>query len=132
MKKIQRSIRLNEKARKVLKRKIARLTLNPALFAISLDYVDWTGREKKSAKLRPSDLALVARERFPELPLSWAIEGYIALLTKGDRESLKPISVDPYKEVPETIQRFRSLSPLEKIRVGERWKRELEALRGSQ
>lgn len=131
MKKLQKSIRLSEKAQMVLKRKIARVTLNPALYAISLDYVDWGGRKKKSAKLPPSELALLARKRFPDLPLSWAIEGYIALLTSESKESLAPISVDPYDEIPESVCRFRSLSPLEKIQVGERWKRELETLRNS-
>jgi hypothetical protein len=41
----------------------------------------------------------------------------------------EPVLGNP-RELPEEVRRFLELSPAEKIRVGERWKRELLALRG--
>jgi len=129
MRKPHRSIRLSGEARSILKREVVRLTINPVLLALSRDLVDWSGREASGEKIRPSELVLRARERFPALALSWAVEGYIALLIGDVRTGLKPFSVEPYDALPESMRRFRALSPSEKIRVGERWKLELRLLR---
>lgn len=129
MRKPQLSVRLSGEALRVLKRKVVRLTLNPALLALSGQFVDWSGREGYSGKLRPSELLLKARERFPELPLSWAVEGYIALLARGEAVSLKPLAAEPYPTLPESARRFRALSSSQKICLGERWKQELKLLR---
>ena len=131
MKKAQRSVRLSSEAQRVLNRKVARLTLNPAILALSSSTVDWSGRERESRKLSASDLILRAHKRFPKLPLSWAVEAYIALLASGELFVLEPFSVTPYSTLPTPVRRFSALSPSEKIRLGERWKRELEVLRKS-
>ena len=102
MRKSQRSVRLSKEAQKILGRKVVRLTLNPVLLALSHEHVDWSGRERESGKLRPSDIALKARERFPDLPLSWAVEGCLALLIAGDKGLLKPLTVVPYSMLPES------------------------------
>lgn len=129
MKKPQVSARLSGEALRVLKRRVVRLTLNPALLALSNQCVDWSGREGYSGKLRPSELLLKAHARFPDLPLSWAVEGYIALLARGEPVSLEPLVAEPYPTLPESARRFRALSPSQKIRLGERWKREMQLLR---
>jgi hypothetical protein len=131
MKKRQQSVRLSKEAQAALHRTIVRLTINPALFALSRDYVDWGGRGKTFGKRSASQLVLEASRRFPKLPLSWAVEGYIALLAAGKISSLTPFAVAPYAALPKEVQRFQRLSPAEKIRLGERWKQELEALRGA-
>lgn len=132
MSKPQRSIRLSGEARQVVGREMVRVTLNPVLLALSERYVSWRGGPAAGERLTPSDLVLRARRRFPRLPLSWAVEGYIALLVSGMEECLAPFPVAPYDEVPESVRRFRTLTPAEKIRVGERWRRELHALREAQ
>jgi hypothetical protein len=48
-----------------------------------------------------------------------------ALKQKTD---LKIFSVKPYPVLPTHVKRFMALSPSEKIRLGERWKRELKVL----
>jgi hypothetical protein len=129
MSKPQRSIRLTGEARRILGREVVRVTVNPVLLSLSEPYVAWSGGPPAGGRLTPSDLVLRARHRFPRLPLSWAVEGYIALLISGAEEAFAPLSVAPYDEVPESVQRFRTLTPAEKIRIGERWRRELRAVR---
>jgi hypothetical protein len=129
MSKPQRSIRLSGEARRIVGREIVRVTLNPVLLSLSEPYVGWSGGASAGERLTPSDLVLRARLRFPRLPLSWAVEGYIALLVSGAVEALAPFAVAPYDAVPESVRRFRALTPAEKIRLGERWRRELRAVR---
>ena len=129
MKKRQQSVRLSKEAQAALRRTIVRLTINPALFALSRDYIDWAGWGKPSGKRSASQLILEACRRFPRLPLSWAVEGYIALLAADKAAALAPFAVAPDATLPKEIRRFQRLSPAEKIRLGERWKRELETLR---
>ncbi|MEW6325797.1 MAG: hypothetical protein AB1515_10480 [Nitrospirota bacterium] len=129
MKKHQHSVRLSADARTALGRTIVRLTLNPAIFALSHRYVDWTARARRPGTRSASELILEASRRFPALPLSWAVEGYIALLSGGDTAALAPFAVQPDKRLSKELRRFARLSPAEKIRLGERWKRELERLR---
>jgi hypothetical protein len=131
MGKPQRSIRLSGGARRVLGREVVRVTLNPVLLSLSEPYVSWSGGPSSGKRLTPGDLVVRARSRFPRLPLSWAVEGYIALLVSGADEALVPLAVAPYDEVPENVRRFRALTPAEKIRVGERWRRELRAVQGA-
>lgn len=131
VKKRQQSVRLSKEARAALHRTIVRLTLNPALFALSRNHVDWTGRGRRSGKRSASELILEAFRRFPTLPLSWAVEGYIALLAAGKPQAIAPFAVPPDRRLPEQVRRFQRLSPAEKIRLGERWKRELRLLRGA-
>ena len=132
MKKPQLSIRLSGESKRLLGREVVRLTINPVLLSLSMRFVNWSGREATGGKLRAFELVIRAAERFPELPLSWAVEGYIALLIGGNPSRLRPFSVEPYQELEENVRRFRSLSPAEKIRVGQRWKRELELIRGAE
>ena len=129
MSKPQRSIRLSCEARRIFGREVVRVTLNPALLSLSEPYVAWGGGPPTGRRLTPSELLVRARSRFPRLPLSWAVEGYIALLLSGVEESLAPLSVAPYEQVPESVRRFRALTPAEKIRVGERWRHELCTVR---
>lgn len=131
VKKPQLSIRLSGESRHLLGREVVRLTINPVLLSLSIRFVDWSGREAAGGKLRAFELVARAHERFPELPLSWAVEGYIALLIGGNPSRLQPFSVEPYQQLEENVLRFEELSPAEKIRVGQRWKRELEMLRGA-
>jgi hypothetical protein len=131
IKKRQQSVRLSKEAREALGRAIVRLTINPALFALSRRHVDWGGHGRGSGKRSASQLVLEASRRFPTLPLSWAVEGYIALLASGDASALAPFAVPTGHALPKEVRRFQRLSPLEKIRLGERWKRELELLRGA-
>lgn len=131
MKKRQQSVRLSKEARAGLGRAIVRLTLNPALVALSRNHVDWTGRGRRTGKRSASELILEASRRFPALPLSWAVEGYIALLAAGKASAITPFAVQPHGKLPEEVRRFRRLPPAEKIRLGERWKRELRLLRGA-
>src|SRR3972149_2401743 len=98
VRKPQRSIRLSGEAEKILGCKVVRVTLNPILLSLSGDYVDWSGSERGSGKLRASDLVLKARGCFPEFP-----------------------PIKPYRILPKHVRRFSILSPAEKIRVGERW-----------
>ncbi len=130
MKKRQQSVRLSKEAQAALNRTIVRLTINPALFALSRDHVDWAGRGP-SGKRSASQVILEASRRFPNLPLSWAVEGYIALLAAGTVSALAPFAVAPDAALSKEVQRFQRLSPAEKIRLGERWKREIEILRGA-
>ena len=132
MKKPQLSIRLSGESKRLLGREVVRLTINPVLLSLSMRFVNWSGREATGGKLRAFELVIRAAERFPELPLSWAVEGYIALLIGGNPSRLRPFSVEPNQELEENVRRFRSLSPAEKIRVGQRWKRELELIRGAE
>ena len=132
MKKPQLSIRLSGESKRLLGREVVRLTINPVLLSLSMRFVNWSGREATGGKLRAFELVIRAAERFPELPLSWAVEGYIALLIGGNPSRLRPFSVEPYQELVENVRRVRSLSPAEKIRVGQRWKRELELIRGAE
>lgn len=129
MKKPTLSIRLSGESRRLLGREVVRLTVNPVLLSQSARFVDWSGRDAAPGKLRAFELVARAHERFPEMPLSWAVEGYIALLIGGNPSRLQPFSVEPYRQLGENAVRFGDLSPAEKIRVGERWKRELEMLR---
>jgi len=131
MKKRQQSVRLSKEAQTALNRTIVRLTINPALFALSRDHVHWAGRERPSRKSSASQVILEASRRFPNLPLSWAVEGYIALLAAGKVSVLAPFTTSPDTALPKEVQRFQRLSPAEKIRLGERWKREIEILRGA-
>jgi len=131
MKKHQQSVRLSKEARAGLGRTIVRLTLNPTLFALSRNHVDWTGRGRRAGKRSASELILEASRRFPAMPLSWAVEGYIALLAAGKASAITPFTVQSHETLPEEVRRFRRLSPAEKIRLGERWKRELRLLRGA-
>jgi len=130
MKKRQQSVRLSNEAQTALHRTIVRLTINPALFALSRDHVNWAGLET-AEKRSASQLILEASRRFPNLPLSWAVEGYIALLAAGRPSALPPFTVAPDAALPKEVRRFQRLSPAEKIRLGERWKREIEILRGA-
>jgi hypothetical protein len=129
MKKPQLSIRLSGESKRLLGREVVRLTVNPVLLSQSVRFVDWSGREATGGKLRAFELVAKAHERFPELPLSWAVEGYLALLIGGNPSRLQPFSVEPYEKLGENALRFAGLPPAGKIRVGQRWKRELEILR---
>ena len=129
MKKPQLSVRLSGASRKLFGRLILRLTMNPVLLHLSGKFVDWSGREAPGAKLRPSELVARARLRFPGLPLSWAVEGYIALLATRDSACLRGFSAESYSQIDENVLRFRILSPAAKIRVGERWKREMRLIK---
>jgi hypothetical protein len=129
VKKPQISIRLSGESRRLLGREVVRLTINPVLLSLSIRFVDWSGRDAAGGKLRAFELVARAQERFPELPLSWAVEGYIALLIGGNPSRLQPFSVEPYQKLEENVLCFEELSPADKIRVGQRWKRELELLR---
>jgi hypothetical protein len=128
MRKIQKSIRLKPEGRKVLKREVVRLTLNPVVVSLSERVVNWTG-SVSDRRLHPSDLVVRAQERFPELPLSWAVEGYIVLLLLKEPQQLEALSVEPFDELPASVKRFASLSLLEKTEALERWKRTLQNLR---
>ncbi len=131
MKKPQISVRMAGKSKKLLKREIVRLTINPILLFLSNEYVDWSGRERGD-KIRASELVFSAHQRFPRLPLSWAVEGYIALLVAEKPLYLQPsIPAEDEAELDKNVINFKNLSPTEKIRVGERWKEELQALRRS-
>jgi hypothetical protein len=112
MKKPQRSIRVG--------RKVFRLTINPVILSQA---------ESASAPLRLSEIVIKAEERFPDLPLSWAVEGYIHLLLCGVKEKLEPYRTAPLALLPPAYRRFQRLSPSQKIRTGERWKKELRTLR---
>jgi len=120
MKKPQRSIRLG--------RKIFRLTINPViLFHAESALIQ--NRRGASAPFSLPELVKKAGERFPGLPLSWAVEGYLHLLLAGAKDKLKPLHAAPLASLPPTFRRFQRLSPSQKIRTGERWKRELRTLR---
>ena len=110
-------------------REVARLTLNPILLHLSYRMIDWNGGEAE--KQRPAELVAAARARFPDLPLSWAVEGAIALLLVDGLDALDGHAVEAYCEMPEQVRRFRALPPAEKIRVGQRWARSLAALRAA-
>lgn len=128
MRKPQKSIRLTGESRKRLSREIVRLTLNPVLLAFSHRVVSWDGTHHPK-RVKAADLVLRARERFPDLPLSWAVEGYLVLLLIRDTPELSPIQVEPFRDIPESVRRFSRLDPSEKIRIGERWKDELRRIR---
>lgn len=131
MNKPQLSVRLTKEARMVFGREIIRLTINPVLLSLSTRFVDWSGHRPVGKKETPSGFLKKARRRFPRLPLSWAVEGYIALLLSAQPELTNPFSVEPLDELDESIRRFSALSPAAKIRTGLRWKRELVLLRGA-
>ncbi len=128
MRKMQKSIRLRPEDQRILRREVVRLTLNPVIVSLSERVVNWSGRAPDQ-RLHPSDLAVRARERFPKLPLSWAVEGYLALLLLGEEKMLIPLRLEPLDELPLTVKRFKSLSLIEKTRVMERWKQTLQRLR---
>lgn len=128
MRKTQKSIRLRSEAQQILRREVVRLTLNPVIVSLSEQVVNWSGRTADK-RLHPSDLAVRARERFPKLPLSWAVEGYLVLLLLGDEKALLPLQLEPLDELPPAVKRFQSLSLVEKTRVMERWKQTLQRLR---
>jgi hypothetical protein len=127
MRKPQVSVRLSRGSVRSGCPEIARLTLNPVLYHLSYKVVDWSGRE--GGKLRPAELVEIARARFPVLPLSWAVEGAIALLLTGGPAALESFETEPYDELPEQLRRFRVLSPAKKISLGRRWLRELRQVR---
>jgi len=128
VRKIQKSIRLKPEDRRILNREVVRLTLNPAIVSVSERVVSWSGRVSDH-RLRPSELVVRARERFPKLPLSWAVEGYIVLLLLGDAKQLDAPRIEPLEKLPRPVKRFASLSLLEKTRVMERWKKTLQRIR---
>lgn len=128
MRKVQYSIRLKPKDRRRLKREVVRLTLNPILFSLSDCLVDWSGRAADT-RLHPSTLVAQARERFSEMPLSWAVEGYIALLLQQNASQLAPLQIKPLAKVSRAAKRFAKLSLAEKTRAVERWKHTLRTLR---
>lgn len=128
MGKPQRSIRLDEETRKRFGKEIIRLTLNPVILALSDRVIDW-GQISGTGKLKPVKLVSMARERFPHLPLSWAVEGAIVLLLAGQVSSTEAQAPKPLSSLPLSYRRFARLSPSEKIRQGSRWKSQLDALR---
>ncbi|MBW1810419.1 MAG: hypothetical protein JRJ87_19640 [Deltaproteobacteria bacterium] len=129
MKKPQISVRMAGESKKLLNREVVRLTINPILLFLSNEYVDWSGREGGD-KIRAYDLVFRAHRRFPKLPLSWAVEGYIALLAAEKQTSLHPpLLAEDGVELGKNVINFMNLSPAEKIRVGLRWKAELQILR---
>ena len=128
MRKIQKSIRLRPEDRRILRREVVRLTLNPVIVSLSEQVVNWSGRAADQ-RLHPSTLVVRARERFPKLPLSWAVEGYIVLLLLRDEKALSPLRLEPLGKLPPAVKRFKSLSLIEKTRTMERWKQTLQRLR---
>ena len=128
MGKAQKSIRLKPEGRRILRREVVRLTLNPVIVSLSQRVVSWFGGDSDQ-RLHPSELVVRARERFPKLPLSWAVEGYLVLLLLGDEKALSPLRLEPLNELPPAVKRFQSLSLVEKTRVMERWKQTLRKLR---
>lgn len=132
MKKPQISVRVAKEHRARMKRTVARLTINPVILHLSEAYVDWSGQDPSRGRLSASELLVRAKERFPHLPLSWAVEGYIALLSSSKVARTGSSDIKPFPVLPEAVRRFRKLSPSEKIRTGERWKRELRRLRRAQ
>jgi hypothetical protein len=129
MKKPQVSVRLPRASVRSGSPEIARLTLNPVLYHLSFKVVDWSGRERD--RLRPAELVAAARARFPDLPLSWAVEGAIALVLTGGPAALESFEPEAYDGLPEQVRRFQILSPARKIRLGQRWLRELRQVRGA-
>ena len=117
-----RTIRLSAEGRNRLRKKFARLSLNPVLLGLSYSYVQWEGIPS-DGKLSPNELVVRARNAFPRLPLSWAVEGCIAHLLSGNVEiGIKPS--DEYlpltREEGVRIRRFQKLTPTQKIRFVER------------
>ncbi len=127
MRKLQQSIRLKPEHRRALKREVVRLTLNPVVVGLSEAVVDWSGADHR--RLHPSDVVFRARARFPALPLSWAVEGYVVLLLMGDAQKIAPWPVTPLPKLPPAARRFARLSLTEKTRAVERWKKTLRRLR---
>lgn len=128
-----KTIRLSGNEREVLGRTFVRLTLNPVLLGLSGPFVQWEG-PAQGRKLSPAELVLRAKGTFPDLPLSWAVEGYLVTLLAKRAGTAIFQSSDAAGNIPEEdwarIVRFRKQTPIQKIHYGENQKRTLRRFRG--
>jgi hypothetical protein len=122
--KINRSIRVPEGKRIILKRKIIRLTLNPGLFSRTESLVRWS--RQSFGTLAPVDVVLSARHLYPSLSWSDSVELYLVDLLEQKANSRSVLS----EEEEKIFRRFESLSPLEKIRFMQRKLSDFRYLKG--
>ncbi len=98
-------------------KKFVRLSLNPILLGQMGNHIHW-----KSAISE-------ARKRYPHVPLSWAVEGYLVDSTLKGKELQHQDQAGVGQHPPLEVARFQNLTPGEKIRQVLKWKEGLERIR---
>jgi hypothetical protein len=113
LKATSKSVRIPPSLQPIIGRKIARITLNPVLYRRSQEVVKWT--RDGTGSISPQTVLLRAVQCYPRLSLSNAVEAVLldSLLQHAAEKGQQDLSETARIE----FERFRNLSPSDKIRI---------------